>query len=173
MKHRVGDIDSFCSKLGQNDLEGILKTFCKHKCHTKYGSRSGSGHERSPKSKIIFRACDTWFMVTFTHRIQKSRSFCNRTLCQSKTENSLRSYKVRPYMNSQASLGSFKVKFSNGSFWIKNVYSGVSLTSGFQKCSFYFCVGSRNAKKNAIWKKWRHHFRYMCEIAVDSHLTIK
>ena len=29
MKHRVGDIDSFCSKLGQNDLEGILKTFCK------------------------------------------------------------------------------------------------------------------------------------------------
>ena len=56
-------------------------------------------------------------------------------------------------MNSQASLGSYKVKFLNGNFGIKNVHSGVSLTSGFQKCSFYFFVGSRNAKNMQFEKK--------------------
>ena len=62
---RACDIDSFCSKLSQSNFKGLLKIpcECEHKCHTKYGS--GSGHESSPESTILFRACGTWFIVVF------------------------------------------------------------------------------------------------------------
>ena len=55
----------------------------------------------------------------------------------------------------QVNSRSSEVKFSNWDFWIKNACFGVSLTSGFQKCHFYFCATSRNAR-NCNLKKWRH-----------------
>ena len=50
MKPGAGNNDSFCSKLSQGDLKGIVKTPCEHKIHTKNGPGSGSGSEGSPKS---------------------------------------------------------------------------------------------------------------------------
>ena len=99
-KPRAGNIDSFCLKLSQSNLKGLVKIPCEHKCHTKYGSGSRSGHERSPESKILFRTCGIWFIVTSAHRIQKSKPFCNLTPCKSTTE------------EDQVNPGSHKVKFS-------------------------------------------------------------
>ena len=36
-------------------------------------------HERSPNSKILFRACGTCSLGTFARRIKKSKPFCNIT----------------------------------------------------------------------------------------------
>ena len=67
------------------------------------------GHERSPKSKIIFQACGTCFLGTFARRIQKSKPFCNLTPKKSMIEKG----RVNP--------GSQKVNFSNWDFGTKNV----------------------------------------------------
>ena len=53
MKPRVGNIDSFCSKLSQSDLKGLLKIPCEHKCNTKHGSYSRSDHERSRQNSFV------------------------------------------------------------------------------------------------------------------------
>ena len=142
MKPRTVNIDSFCSKLSQSNLKGLFKMLCEHKCHTKYGSGSRSGHERSPDSKMIFLACGTRFMVTFARRIQKSRPFCNLTPGKSATE------------KSQVNPGSFKVKFSNQHFWTKHVCFWTSLLSRFPKCHDHFCGMTRNAQ-NRSCKNWR------------------
>ena len=50
LKPRAGNIDSFCSNISQNSLKGLVRIPCEHKCHSKYGTGSRSGHERSPES---------------------------------------------------------------------------------------------------------------------------
>ena len=127
MKPWSGNVDSFCSKFKQSDLKGLEDT-CEHNCHAKYGSESRSGHERSSKSKVLFRACGTWF--TFAHRNQKSTPFCNLSPCK----------------KGQVNRGSHKVKFLNLYFQIKNVRFWTSLISGFHKCHFHFCARSRSAQ---------------------------
>ena len=57
-------------KLGQNTLKGQTKVLYECKRHTKYGSRSRSGHERSLYSKVTLWSCDTCFMANFGHRIR-------------------------------------------------------------------------------------------------------
>ena len=121
-----------------------MKIPCEHQCHTKYGSGLRAGHERprrSPKSKIYFRACYTWFIVDFARRIQKSRPFRNLTPYTSITE------------KGQVNLGSHKVKFSNSFFpkMKKNVFFWTSQISGFDKCHFYFCDSVIEILKIAVW----------------------
>ena len=72
MKLWADGIKSFCWKLGQSDLKCLLKIYpvsISFMLIAKYGlgSRSGSGHERSPKPTIRFRGCDKWFIVTCNH----------------------------------------------------------------------------------------------------------
>ena len=133
---RAGNIDSFCWNISQNSLKGLVKIPCEHKCHSKYGSGSRSGHERSPES--FFRACSTWFMVFFERRIQNSKPFSNLTPCKSTTG------------KGQVNPGSKKVKFSNWYFRIKNACFWTSLISGFQNVHFYFCAKSKNAQNHCL-----------------------
>ena len=77
---------------------------CEHKCRTKCGSGSWSGHQMSQNITKInnsFRACGTWFIVTSVCKIQKSMPICNLTPCKSTTE------------KGQVNLWPQKVKFSN------------------------------------------------------------
>ena len=99
--------------------------------------RSRSGHEGSPKSNILFRACGTWFIVTFAHRIQKSKPFCNLTPCKS-TTGKIQKGQI------------FELIFLN----TKWVFLNRSI-SEFQKCHFYFFAMSRNAHNRSL-KKWRY-----------------
>ena len=54
IKSKFSKINSFYSKLGQNTLKGLLKISCKHKCNTKYGSRSRLGHEGHQSLNLFF-----------------------------------------------------------------------------------------------------------------------
>ena len=69
MKPRAGKFGSFCLKLSQSNLKGLVKILCEQKCHTKHGSVSRSGHERSRKvtkiKKIGHATHDIYYIVTF------------------------------------------------------------------------------------------------------------
>ena len=157
MKPRAGHIDRFCSKLSQINLKRLVKIPCEHTCHTKDGPRSG--HERSPKSKILFRACSTWFTVTFARRIQKSKPFLIWPHA-SHRQKRVRSTRV---MWGQI----FEQLFSN-----KNARLSTNLISGFQKCHFYFCAMSRNApnrsSKNGVINGYGFWARYLPKIDVST-----
>ena len=106
MMSRAGNIDSFCLKLSQSNVKRLLKIPCEHKCHTKYGSGSKSGHDISPKSEFFGHAAhDLW--SHFARKIKKSKPFGNLTPCKSTAKEG----RFNP--------GSFKGKFSNLCFWIK------------------------------------------------------
>ena len=138
MKPRDCNIDSFCSKISESNLKGLVKIPCEHKCHTTYRSGSRSGHERSPESKNPFLACGTLFIVTFARIIQKLMLFCNLKPCKSKTE------------TCQVNPGSYNVKLSNWYFRIIYVCFWTSLISGFQKCHFCLYAMSRNARNRSL-----------------------
>ena len=95
-------------------------------------------------------------MVTFTRRIQKSRSFCNLTPWKSRS-------------------GQFGVKWGQVfklTFFYKKMCIGVSLTSGFQKCHFYFCATTRNArnwnlKKNDVINGYRFLAIRVCKPLIE------
>ena len=143
MKSRAGNIDSSYSKLSQSNAKGLLKIPFEFKCHIKCGSGSRPGHVRSPKSKILFRACGTWFLVTFARRIQKSKPFCNLTPCKSTTK------------NGQVNPGSYNVSFSNAYFWLKMSVSEPVWSQGSKNVIFSSCTMSRNAQNRSL-KKWQH-----------------
>ena len=166
MMSRAGNIDSSCSQLSQSNVKGLLNIPCEISVILSTGQGQGQvtkGHERSPKSKILFRACSTWFMVTFARRIKKSKAICNLTSCKSTTKNG----RVNP--------GSCKVKFWN-SFFFKIKYGcfWTSLISEFQKCHFYFCAMYRNASIRSL-KKWRHQrLRFLGYMFVKyRHINLK
>ena len=105
------------------------------------------GHERSPKSQILFRACDTWFMITFH--------------VNSKIEDILQSDSMK--VNDKKGSGQPRVIYLKSNFQIhilnkKFVFLGV-WSQDSKKCLFYFCAMSRNAEnrslKSAVINKWR------------------
>ena len=138
---RTGNIDCFCSKLGQSSLKGLLKIPCEHRCHTKYGSGQGlvrKGHEWSPNSKFIFtQACGTCFVVNFASRIHKSRPFCNLTYWKSATEK----IQVNP--------GSHKIKFSHWHF-LKKICVYEPDWSQDAKNAIFGIFMSRNAPNRSL-----------------------
>ena len=103
------------------------------------------------KKKYIFRACDTWFIVTFARRIQKSKPFCNLSPRKSTTKKG--QVNPRPH----------KVKFSNWYFRLKNGYfwKSLSLISGFQKFHFYFCAMFKNAQNRSLSKRRHQRIRFL------------
>ena len=154
MKLKAGNIDSFCSKLSQSNLKGLLKMPCEisdilsmvkvrsrmaniySPCLAAFstgGSPTCFGLVRGPitppdpamvrtdwkdlnsnkknewsrkaaRTKNYFKAFGTWFIITFSRRIEKSKPFYNLTPCKSSTEKG----RVNP--------GSCKVKFSSWHF---------------------------------------------------------
>ena len=139
-KPTAGNIDSFCSKLGQSNLKGQVKIPCEHKCHTKYGSGSRSGHQRSRKFtriKNIF-LCGTWFIFTFESRIQKLRPFCNLTQCKSTAEKG----RVTPRLH--------EIKSSNCFFDKKLVFEPVRCQVS-KKCHF-ISIRCLQMLKIKVWK---------------------
>ena len=97
----------------------------------------------SPESKVLFRACSTWFIVTFVHRIKNSTPFCNLTPWTSTTGKG----RDNPV--------SHKVKFSNWFFRIKRVCVSEPVWSKDSK-NVIFVVRCLEILKIAVWKKWRH-----------------
>ena len=96
-----------------------------------------AGHGRSPESKILFRACGTWFIVTIPRRIQKSKPLCNLTLCKSTIEKG----QVNPVTH--------KVKFSNWYFRMKKCVFLNHFDFRIPKMLFYVCAMSRNAQNRS------------------------
>ena len=134
-----------------------MKIPCKHKCHTKYGSRSRSGHERSPKSKIPFRTCRTCFIVTFSRRIKKNRSHFGIWLHASQQQRWVRS-----------TLGHMR-----SNFWFflkyKMCFSEPVWSQDSKKCNFYCCAMSKNAQNRSLKNDVINGYRFwaMCLPKID------
>ena len=94
-------------------------------------------HERSPESKILFRACGTWFIVSLLQEEIKNQSHFANWPHES---------------NDREGSGQLRVILVQifDVFKNKNVYFWTSLVSGFKKCHFYFCVLSRNAQNRSL-----------------------
>ena len=110
----------------------VILSTCQGQCQVT------KGHERSPNSEILFRAYGSYFLITFARRVQKSTPFCNLTTRKSATE------------KGQVNPGSRMFKFSIWYFLTKKKCFWTSLTSGFQKCHFYFGAMSRNAPNRSL-----------------------
>ena len=137
------NIDYSFSKLSQSNLKGLFEDTCEHKCHTKYGSGSRSGHKRSRKV--------TRFKNSFSGmRHMLSSHFCS---LNSKIEALLQSKPMQVNgLEGSCQPRVKKVKFSNWYLRIKNECLWTSLISGFQKCHFYFYAMSINAQNSCLGK---------------------
>ena len=144
MKPRTGNIDCFCSKVTQSNMKGLLKIPCEHKCHTKHGSGSMSGHKRSRKV--------TKFKNSFLDmRHMFSRHFCTYN---SKIEAILQSdpKKVNDREGSGQSSGHKRSNFQIRIFEPKNMCFETIFISGFQNCHLYYCPMSTNAPNHSLNK---------------------
>ena len=147
-KPRAGNIDSFCSKLGQSNLKGLMKIPCEHKSHTKHGSGSTSGYERSRKVTGIKNSFSSTRHMIYNR-------FCTYN---SKIEAMLQA----DTMHDNNREGSGQPRLTQGQifelscFRIENVRFWTSLNSGFQKYHFYFFTMSRIAKNGKFEKKFSH-----------------
>ena len=144
-KPRAGNIDSFCSKLGQSNLKGLMKIPCEHKSHTKHGPGSTSGYERSRKVTGIKNSFSSMRHMIYSR-------FCTYN---SKIEAMLQA----DTMHDNNREGSGQPRLTQGQifelscFRKENVRFWTSLNSGFQKYYFYFCAMSRIAKNGKFEKK--------------------
>ena len=107
-----------------------------------YGSRSMSGHRKSPESKILFRACNTWFIVTFAWRIQKSKPFCNLTQWTATTDRG----QVSP-----VHLGHIRPSFCNV-FFEYTMHDSEPVWSQDSKNVLFLSVLSLEMLEIAVWK---------------------
>ena len=144
MKPWTSNIDCFCPKLSQSNLEALLKISVSISVLLSTGQGLGQvtkGHERSSKSKILFSGMRHMSCHMSARRIQISKPFFNLTPRKSTTK------------KGQVNPGSHKVKFSNCYFRTKKSCFWTSLISGFKKkCHFYFCEMSRNAPNRILRK---------------------
>ena len=82
VKPRGGNIDGFCSKPSQGNLKRLVKMPREHKCHTKYGSGSSSGYERSRKvtrikhSFLGMRRMISSHICTENSKIESDQKLC-------------------------------------------------------------------------------------------------
>ena len=147
MKPKTGNIDYFWSKLTQSNMKGLLKIPCVHKCHTKYGSGSMSGHKRSRKV--------TKFKNSFLGmRHMFSRHFCTYN---SKIEAILQSdpKKVNDREGSAQPSGHKRLNFQIGIFEPKRCVSEPVWSQDSKKVIF-ITVRYLKMLQITVWKKWRH-----------------
>ena len=135
-KPRVGIIDSFCSKLGQSSLKGLVKIPCEHKCHTKRGSGSRSGHEMSWKVTRIKNSFSGMRHMTYSPTPRRDR------------ERQRRVGSITGHIRSKVRIVFFlnkKICVSQPA-WSQNSKKNVILFL----CDVYKC------SKSSQFEKWRH-----------------
>ena len=142
MKPRAGNIHRFCSKLSQSNLKGPVKIPCEHKCHTKYRSGSGSGHER-PQKVTRFKNSFSGMRHTIYSHVCAWNSKIEAVLQSDSMQVNDREWSGQPRVT--------KVKYSI--FSNKNVFVWTTLNSRFLKMPCLFLCHVKNAE-NCSLKKW-------------------